>query len=223
MAEKKNQNTDNTRKILNIIFACVAIGAAVATFLLSPLGKKITPKEETTAPEITWEAMQNPITTKENTETVETSENSTEMPSDIPSVSIPLPTTPVKDPYKNYTLFIDPMTFTSTSHRGVTTITAKENQNVTLIVTPFKEKSYTELCTDTEKTFSPITDKKLNVKCLYSGYRLQSGDKDTDIITTVYCVDNGKGGSIEIKYQYPVSAKDYEKDFDILLSMFKVL
>ncbi len=223
MSDSKNKNTNNTRKILNIVFACIAIGAAVATILLSPFGKRLISKEETTIQEITWEAMQNPVTTKENTQTVEASETAESTSSDIPSISVPLPTVPAKDPYKNYTLFIDPRTFTSTSDRGVTTVTAKENKDVSLIITPIKDKGYNELCADTEKIYSPITDKKLNVKSLYSGYRLQSGDKDNDIITTVYCIDDGRGGSIEIKYQYPVSAREYEKDFDILLSMFKVL
>lgn len=223
MSDTKNKNTDNTRKALNIVFACVAIGAAVATVLLSPFGKRLISKAETTVPEITWEAMQNTLTTAEAIETTEPSETAEATSSIAPSVSIPSPTIPTKDPYKNYTLFIDPKTFNSSLERGVTTLIAKGNENVTMTITPLKDKSYTDLCSETEKTCALSNDKKLNIKNLYSCYRSQSGDKDNDIITTVYCIDAGNGGSIEIKYQYPVSAKEYEKNFDILLSMFKVL
>lgn len=224
MAGSKNMNTDKTRQVLNIIFACVAIGAAVAAFLLSPMGRRLTSPKETMPSEITWEAMQSEvITTKETTDLPETS-TSVNTSSDKPSVSVPEPTSPTVDPYKNYTLFIDKSTFDFTLETGVTTITAKGNANVKMTITPLNNTSYTKLCTDTENVHAAITDKEmLKIENLNSCYRSQTGDKDEDIITTVYCVDDGKGGSIEIKYQFPVSAKEYEKNFDILLSMFKVV
>lgn len=222
MAGSKNINPDKTRKLLNIVFACVAIGAAVTTFLLSPIGRRLTSSEETTLPEITWEAMQSEVITTLNTTYLpETSVVSTS--SDTPSVSVPEPTSPTVDPYKNYTLFIDKSTFESTLETGVTTLIAKGNEKVKMTITPLSATSYTKLCTDTKKTHSALNDKEiLKIENLNSCYRSQTGDKDEDIITTVYCIDDGKGASIEIKYQYPVAAKEYEKDFDILLSMFKV-
>ena len=223
MSDNKNKNTDKTRQIFNIIFACVAIGAAVTAFLLSPLGRRITDKTETTIPPITWEAMEssNVITTEETSETAEVS---TTISSDDPSFSVPQPTNPTVDPYKNYTFFIDKSTFDYTLETGVTTLTAKGNKNVTMTVTPLNTTSYTKLCTDTKNAHAALTDKEiLKIENLNSCYRSQTGDKDEDIITTVYCIDDGKGGSIEIKYQYPVSAKEYERDFDILLSMFKLI
>lgn len=226
MAESKNIKSDKPRQILSIIFACVAIGAAVATFLLSPAGRRLTSKDDTTIPPITWETMESTIETIPPVTETE-AQNQVETPvinSESSSISIPQPTSPTTDPYKNYTFFIDKSVFDSTVNEGVTTLTVKGNEKVKMTVTPLREVSYSQLCENTKKSHAPLTDKEiLKIESLNSCYRSQTGDMDEDIVTTVYCIDDGNGGSIEIKYQYPNSAKDYENNFDILLSMFKVL
>ncbi len=214
-------NKNKVRQILNIVFACVAVGAAVVTFLLTPFGRRLTGKAEITDTLQETEFSQSTVPSAPSvtyTETVSVPETT-----EAPSFSVPHSTEPTIDPYKNYTLFIDRSTFDSKCETGVTTLTAKGNSNVKMTITPLSNVSYTKLCADTKKSFAVFTDKgMLKIESLNSCYRSQTGDKDDDVVTTVYCIDDGKGGSIEIKYQYPVIAKEYEKDFDILLSMFKV-
>lgn len=208
---------DKTRRILQTVFACIAIISAVITLALTPVGKKLLKSGETS--EITATS---PVTTDEvQTTAVEASaENSEERST---AVSIPTPTEPTTDPYKNYNIFIDFKTFDYTVEKGVTTLVAKENSKVTMTVTPLK-KDYSEHCDELLDSYASMGDSAtLNIENINSGYRSQTGDKDDDIITTVYCVDDGKGGCIEIKYQTPVSAEGYARRFEILLTMFNVL
>lgn len=230
MAESKNIKSDKPRQVLNIVFACVAIGAAVATFLLSPAGRRFTSKDETTLPPVTWEetagTAETTILTLPPTTEAQTQEETetTIASSESSSVYIPQPTSPSTDPYKNYTFFIDKTVFDSSVDMGVTTLVAKGNEKVKMTITPFSDVSYSILCENTKKTHAPLTDKEiLKIESLNSCYRSQTGDMDEDIVTTIYCIDDGKGGSIEIKYEYPLAAKEYENNFDVLLSMFKVL
>lgn len=215
-------NKTKVRQILNIFFACVAIAAAVVTFLLTPYGRRLTGKAESNVAPSTDAPLQTTVPAVPSATHADTV--STSGTSEAPSFSVPQSTEPSTDPYKNYAFFIDKSAFDSTYEKGVTTITAKGNVNVKMTVTPLADVSYTKLCTDTKKTYDALTDKeRLKIENLNSCYRSQTGDKDNDVVTTVYCIDDGKGGSIEIKYQYPVIAKKYEKNFDVLLSMFKVI
>ena len=140
-----------------------------------------------------------------------------------PSVSIPPSTDPTPDIYKNYSIFIDKRTFDYTENEGVTTLVAKNNKQVTITVTPHRDISYTQLCTETKKSHAQLpADKNLKLKNLNTAFSSQTGDKDDDIITTIYCIDDGKGGSIELKSQLPVSAEGYKDDIQLVLSMFTV-
>ncbi len=211
--EKKN-DSDKKRHILNIVFGCIAIGAAVVTLLLTPFGRRLLPGNDTTEKD-TASAVVSDSTTITDTavQTITTSQWT--------DFSIPESTDPVVDPYKNYSILINELKFDYTEDKGITTLTAKDNKNVILTVTPFSDKSYTQLCDETKELYDSIAvGDEFTVEALSSAYRTQTGDKDTDIITTVYCVDDGKGGSIEIKYQTPVNAQAFENDFKILLSMF---
>lgn len=213
MEDKKKSANDKTRRILNIIFGCIALIAAGVTLLLTPFGRRLTGNEKTTAPttEVTT------LTTAVQTTVPSTEDTS----SDESSISIPEPTEAVRDPYKNYSVFVDKRVFNFTELQGVTTLTAKDNENVKLTVTPYSNKSYKQLCENTKKNHAEIAiGEEFTVATLKSAYRSQTGDADDDIITTIYCIDNGKGGSIEIKFQTPVNARVYENDFNLVLSMF---
>ncbi|MBQ8183757.1 MAG: hypothetical protein IJ025_07670 [Clostridia bacterium] len=214
MAENKKAANDKTRQIFNIVFACIAVGAAVATLLMTPFGKRLLGKNE------------KETTTAIQQEQTAVSESTTQKPTiastaskEYPSVSVPKPTEPQIDLYKNYTFFIDKSVFDYTENEGVTTLTGKENSNVIITVTPYKSISYTSLCTKTAKSH-PKDEKQpeLNTENLYSAYH-----SDTNgTTTTVYCVDDGNGGSIRIKLERPTGADEYDKHFEILVSMFKV-
>ena len=216
MAETKKPSNDKTRRVLNIMFACIAIGALIATVLLSPFGKRLLKKEETTA--VQTDSTVNtakPIVT----ETSEQNNGDSAEENPTPSVSVPPSTDPVQDIYKNYSIFIDKRTFDYTENEGVTTLVAKNNKQVTVTVTPHKDMSYTQLCTEVKKSHTQLpADKKLNLKNLNTVFSSENGG----ITTTVYCIDDGKGGSIELKTQLPSNDTEYRNDINLILSMFTV-
>lgn len=215
----KKPDSDKGRRVLNVVFLCVAVGAAVTTLLLTPFGKRLLPNADTTAQSTTTSTAVSTTVTEAHTVT----ESETDSKSEETTVFVPEPTEPTVDPYKNYSVLINKTKFNYTEEKGVTTLTAKDNENVILTVTPFTDKSYTKLCEETKELHDAISvGDEFTVEALNSAYRSQTGDKDDDIITTVYCVDDGKGGSIEIKYQTPVNAREFENDFNILLSMFTI-
>lgn len=218
--------SDKSRRVLHIICACIAITAAVVAFLLTPVGKRIVGKQNTTVSESTTTPVQSDMP---NTAS-DTSVQSTAVGSTVPmipeaaSVTVPKPTEGTTDPYKNYTFYIDKKTFDYTLQEGVTTLVAKDNSAVKMTVKPIKTQSYGEYCSELLDNYGSMGEsERLDIKSTNSAFQSQTGDKDNDIITTVYCVDDGKGGCIEIKYQTPVSAKYYAEKFEVLLSMFKVL
>ena len=220
MADTKKTNDDKTRRILNIAFACIAIGAAVAMVLLSPFGKRLLNKNETTTIETQVQTDSSVKTTKPViSQTSAPNNTDTTKPVDIPSVSIPPSTNPVADIYKNYSIFIDKRTFDFTENGGVTTLVAKNNKNVSVTVTQHKDMTYTELCVEVKKSHTQLSpDKKLKIDNLNTAFSSQTDD----IVTTVYCIDDGRGGSIELKYQLPVGDKEYTDDIDLILSMFTI-
>ncbi len=203
-------------KVLIIVFICLIVAATICVLLLTPFGKQLLgvgkngePIGETST-EIVLEETK---TTSEKTTFVITTGN------EFPSVSVPKPTEPDVDTDKNYTFFIDKRVFDHTEAEGVTTLTAKDNKNVIITVTPYNTTSYSSLCSQTAKVHEKDPDQpKLNTENLYVAYH---SDKN-GTVTTVYCIDDGIGGSIKLKYERPSSADEYDKHFEILVSMFKV-
>ena len=203
---------EKTRKIINRICAVVAVASAIVTVLLLPPVKSFLKGDEPSDAVIHT--------------TAESSSQAQEEPSEEASSenNQPSHTTALMNPYKNYTLFIDVRHFDYTEEKGVTRIVSKNNKNVTMVITPFEHKSYSELCDETMNFYYPLDDSEnLKITSANSAYRSQSGDMDNDVITTVYCVDDSRGGSVQIVQQIPVNAEGYEESFDIFLSMFKIL
>ena len=213
MSDKKKRN-------LIIILCALAIVIAIAAIALAPFGKKAT--EDSDSPNITESAVTTQ-TTATSSSVAESSEISTEA-TDTTFV-IPSSTDPVTNPNKNYTFFIDKSTFDVTEKtNGETILTAKNNSAVKMTVTPVREMSYRECCRAAEKKHKKLSvSEKLEIENANSVYRSQTGDTDNDIITTVYCIDDTKGGCIVIECQTPVGATQYAQVIEIMLSMFKVL
>ena len=217
MSDKKKRNLIIVLCILAVIIAVVAIAFA-------PFGRKATGDSD--SPNITdvsdvTETTQ--ITTAESTtisETTETTADSTET-----TFVVPPSTDPVINPNKNYTLFIDKTVFdASENDDGVTTLTAKDNGAVKMTITPVREMGYRECCRATEKNHKKLNGSAaLEIANTNTAYRSQTGDNDSDVITTVYCVDEDKGGCIIIECRTPVNATKYMETIEIMLSMFKVL
>ncbi len=218
MSDKKKRN-------LIIVLCVLAIIVAIGAIALSPFGKKATGNSD--SPNIT-EIYENTETVSESISS-EVSENTTitqaQSTSTDTAIFIPSSTDPIVNPNKNYTFFIDTSTFDAKeSDDGKTTLTAKENGNVKMTVTPVRDMSYEECCRAAEKKHKKLDNSaKLEIENANTAYRSQTGDSDSDIITTVYCIDDNKGGCIVIEWRAPVSATKYIKTIEVMLSMFKVL
>ncbi len=213
MSNKKKRN-------LIIVLCVLAVVIAIAAIALSPFGRKATGNSD--SPNIT-ESSGITETVVESSSTSEKSETSAE--STETTFVIPSSTDPIVNPNKNYTFFIDKSTFEVTENDdGETTLTAKENSNVKMTVTPVREMGYRECCRAAENKHKKLdSSAKLEIENTNTAYRSQTGDSDSDIITTVYCIDDNKGGCIVIECRTPVLATEYAKTFEIMLSMFKVL
>ncbi len=203
----------NKKAVLLIVaFICLIIVATVMVLLLTPFGKQLLGFGKNGEP-------MGETTTESVVETIATSRETLLSPEEIPSVSIPEPTSPEPDADKNYTFFVDEKVFDRTQTNGATTLTAKENRNVVVTVTPYKTVSYAELCTTTAKLHDGADDQPaLNTDNLYAVYHSETNGT----VTTVYCIDDGIGGSIKLKLERPAGATEYDKHFEILVSMFKV-
>ncbi len=219
MAEQKTTAKNKQRLAIRIIFGCIAVISLAVMVLISPFGKRLTGRED--KPET---AVTPPPTIAGGVETQApvtkaTTQNAADISEPEVSVSVPAPTAPVADPYKNYSVFINTYKFSYTEEKGVTTAVAKDNEAVTLTITPKADTTYTDLCAVSKNEHgAPQGGRKLQIANPNTCY---SSQKD-GIVTTVICVDDGNDGSIEIKYRYPSAADEYENDFSFMISMFKV-
>ncbi len=212
--------SDKKRRNLIIVLCVLAVVIAIVAIAFAPFGKKATGDSDspniTDAPEITQTTTEIPATSEPS----ESSDISTET-----TFVVPPSTDPVINPNKNYTLFIDKTVFDySENDDGITTLTAKDNDSVKMTITPVREMSYKECCRATEKKHQKLSSSAaLKIENTNTVYRSQTGDTDSDIITTVYCVDDKKGGCIIIDCRTPVNATKYMETIEIMLSMFKVI
>ncbi len=216
--------SDKKRRNLIIVLCVLAVVIAIVAIAFAPFGKKATGDSD--SPEITeTESFVTESSTAESTYLQETEKAETSDTSEGTTFVIPPSTDPIINPNKNYTFFIDKTTFESKENDdGVTTLTAKDNGSVKLTVTPIKDMGYKECCRATEKKHKKLSNSEnLDIENTNTAYRSQTGDGDSDIITTVYCVDDSKGGCIVIECRTPVSATKYMENIEIMLSMFKVL
>lgn len=128
--------------------------------------------------------------------------------------------TGVPSPEKSFTMFIDPKMFTSEKNDNVTTVTAIKDASICLTAQAIRGTSYTALCEKYKGSYTQIYDyAELNTDLPYNVYQSTS----EKIVTTVYCVDDGAGSGVEIKYTYPSDDEEHKKGFDILLSTFKLI
>ena len=215
MSDKKKRN-------LIIVLCVLAVVIAIVAIAFAPFGKKATGDSD--SPNIS-DVSEITQTTTEISTTAEVSETTETTVSTETTFAVPSSTDPIINPNKNYTLFIDKTVFESRENDdGITTLTAKDNGNVKMTITPVREMSYKQCCTATEKNHKKLSGSAaLKIENTNTVYRSQTGDSDSDIITTVYCVDDKKGGCIVIECRTPVNATSYMETIEIMLSMFKIL
>lgn len=214
MSNKKKRNLIIVLCVLAVIIAIVAIAFA-------PFGTKATGNSD--SPNIT-DISEITESITESTSVAETKNTSAETASDT-TIVMPSSTDPVINPNKNYTLFIDKSSFdVSENDDGTTTLTAKKNSSVKMTITPIRDMSYKQCCRAAEKEHKRLNHTEaLEIENTNTAYRSQTGDSDGDIITTVYCIDDDKGGCIVIDCRTPVGTTEYMETIEIMLSMFKVL
>ena len=215
MSDKKKRN-------LIIVLCVLAVVIAIVAIAFAPFGKKATGDSD--SPNIS-DVSEITQTTTEISTTAEVSETTKTTVSSETTFAVPSSTDPIINPNKNYTLFIDKTIFESSENsNGITTLTAKDNGAVKMTITPVREMSYKQCCTATEKNHKKLSSSAaLKIENTNTVYRSQTGDSDSDIITTVYCVDDKKGGCIVIECRTPVNATKYMETIEIMLSMFKVI
>ena len=215
MSDKKKRN-------LIIVLCILAVVIAIVAIAFAPFGKKATGDSD--SPNIT-DISETTGTTTEIITTSEPINSETDEISTETTFVVPSSTDPVINPNKNYTLFIDKTVFDVTENAsGITTLTAKDNGNVKITITPVREMGYKECCRATEKNHKKLgSSAALKIENTNTVYRSQTGDSNSDIVTTVYCVDDKKGGCIIIDCRTPVVANSYMETIEIMLSMFKVL
>lgn len=220
MSDKKKRN-------LIIVLCVLAIVIAIVAIAFAPFGRKATGNSDSpniTDTETTQAVAVNSSEVASETEATSIPE-ATESSSTDTTIAIPPSTDPVVNPNKNYTLFIDKTVFDfSEDDDGSMTLTAKENGSVKITITPVRDMSYKQCCRATEKNHKKLNSSaNLKIENTNTAYRSQTGDSDSDIITTVYCVDDKKGGCIVIECRIPVGATKYTETIEIMLSMFKVI
>lgn len=213
---KSPKFSDKKKIIPIIVLICLIVVATICVLLLTPFGKQLLGIGKNGEPVGTSQ-------TKIASETEKTAEDTSKVtllsPDEMPSVSVPKPTSPDVNTDKNYSIFVDKKVFDVKEGDGATTLTAKDNKNVIITVTPYKSISYQALCTDTVKVHERSNEQpKLNVEGLYAAFHSNMNGT----VTTVYCIDDVNGGSIKLKYERPSNADKYDKDFEIAVSMFKV-
>ena len=215
MSDKKKRN-------LIIVLCVLAVVIAIVAIAFAPFGKKATGDSD--SPNIS-DVSEITQTTAEISTTTEVSETTKTTVSTETTFVVPSSTDPIINPNKNYTLFIDKTIFESSENGdGITTLTAKDNGAVKMPITPVREMSYKQCCTATEKNHKKLSSSAaLKIENTNTVYRSQTGDSDSDIITTVYCVDDKKGGCIVIECRIPVNATSYMETIEIMLSMIKVI
>ncbi len=213
----KSPKFSNKKRIIPIIvLTCLIVASTICVVLLTPFGKQLLGMGKNGEP---VETSETEIISEIVKTTEETSEATLASTDETSSVFIPKPTNPEVDTDKNYSIFVNKRVFDCIEAEGVTTLTAKDNKNVIITVTPYRNLSYSALCSNTVKLHERDTEQpKLNVENLYAAYH-----SDTNgTTTTVYCIDDGNGGSIKLKYERPSNANKYDKDFEIAVSMFNV-
>ncbi len=194
------------REILHWVFGVIAVISLAVTLILSPLGDFLRKYQDS-------DDKNNIIvvTEKDNN----SSQNSTDKNDTLSDGN----ENPSQGKKKNYSLLIFKKKFISAEDSLGTIIYAKKDKNATMSITPIKGTSYKALCDKTVNEYKKISKfQKINSENLCSVYET----KENGLVKRVYCIDDGKGSSIEIKYQYPSDNKEIKEDFDILLSMFKV-
>ncbi len=201
--DSKALKKEKIRVVLHWIFGIIAIISFAVTLLLSPLGDFL--RKESEKPQTDAISTTSP---SESTNEVEKGEAT--LPAEESDVII--------EDTKNYSLLIFKKVFISAEDGDNTIIYAKADKNANMTITPIKGTSYKALCDKTAVDYKKTSDyQEINTKNACSVYESEADG----LVKRVYCIDDGTGSSIEIKYQYAKADKDTKEDFDILLSMFK--
>lgn len=211
--KKKFRIDDKALRIINIIFAVIAVVSLVATILLSPIGDKILKRDRIfTTKTVTDERV------TDNADETEIRYGLYYNPS-LDSYYWPEPTEPVIDELTTYRIFVNTIRFNYTNVAGVTTVTAKEDPSAVMVITPLVGVDYATLTDTVSAEMGNPTEQLLERVEICSSYSSEADGYKT----VVYCVDDLKSGSIEIRYTLPTGYENsYESQFEMMLDMFQL-
>lgn len=212
--KKKPVINDSFRNILNIIFAVISVVSFAVTVILSPIGDKVLGRDEEKSSEKPSKEV-----TSENTDSTEI-RHGLYYDLTLENYYWPEPTEPTVDTLTPYNIVVNSYRFNYVNEAGVTTVYAKEDISATMTIKPLPSVEYATLVENIDnENGKPVKDKTLpavEISCCYSY-------EEDDRKTVIYCVDDLKGGSIEIRYSYPTSYENsYENQFELMLTMFKL-
>lgn len=129
-------------------------------------------------------------------------------------VSVPQ-STEAQPKTKNYTFYIDMVNYDAVEENGVTKLTAKDGSGAVMTVAPVASKSYAEYCDMLASELG--SGEKLPITAENSGFGSAANGE------VAYCVDDGGSGCIEIRYSIPDGGEKYAEEFEVMLTMFKIV
>lgn len=131
------------------------------------------------------------------------------------------------DGLAGYVIYVDEETFEkSTTVAGVTRIVARNNPDAYMEIEQMAGQTYEEAfgeeaALNVSSGRQDISDTNMPEACLAAAFC--SGNKSQDKVTTVYAVDNGKGGCFLIRFVHTVEAEEgFGSRFKSMLSTFQI-
>lgn len=134
----------------------------------------------------------------------------------------------VQEPDSNipgYVIFIDSELFTSEKANGVEKITAKANPEAYMTISHVGKQSADGYISDLKASLTQeILADDITIGKNSPGIKYTTGYEWDDIVTTVYAVDDGKGGCFIIKYEHIVEATEgFGARFQTMANTFEVI
>ena len=129
--------------------------------------------------------------------------------------------------YAGYVIYIDNETFVSTKANGVETISGIANPNAYMTITKKADCKYEDyIATLAAEKKDSILEPDLKLKNITKskGISYSTGLNRDDIVTTVYCADDGRGGCIIIQFVHTIEATEgYGSRFSAMLDTFEIV
>ena len=129
--------------------------------------------------------------------------------------------------YAGYVIYIDEKTFTSTKSNRIEKISAIANPNAYMTINKKANSNYNDYIdalAAEKKDGILASDLKLKNIEDSKGISYSTGLNRDDIVTTVYCADDGKGGCFVIEFVHTIEATEgFGSRFSAMLDTFEIV